>query len=94
MQSIDNDNCTDFKTINGLEAEHVLEMANVTPCTNFCFNFPALESFMPLTYMSKLHGIVDLIKVIVITASALVLPTVSVSYQAQLLSNSYPFTAH
>jgi fatty acid synthase subunit alpha, fungi type len=41
------------------EAECVLQTVNVTPLTNFCFDFPALESFEPLAD-------VDLDKVIVI----------------------------
>jgi fatty acid synthase subunit alpha len=57
----------DFKVINGLEAEHVLQTVNITPRTNFHFDFPTLESPESLSNLLHLQGIIDLDKVIVIT---------------------------
>jgi fatty acid synthase subunit alpha, fungi type len=73
-RAIAKDNSADFKTINGSEAERVLQTVNVTPRANFRFDFPALESFESLADVSKLHGMVDLDKVIVITGFAEVGP--------------------
>ena len=37
------------------------------PCANFLFDFPALESSESLANLSKLQGVIDLEKVIIIT---------------------------
>ena len=37
------------------------------PCANFLFDFPALESSELLANLSKLQGVIDLEKVIIIT---------------------------
>ncbi|KAF7965824.1 hypothetical protein HWV62_41719, partial [Athelia sp. TMB] len=66
-RAIAKDNSADFKIINGLEAERVLQTVNVTPRANFRFDFPTLESSESLSDISKLQGMVDLEKVIVIT---------------------------
>ena len=39
----------------------------MTPRANFCFDFPALESSESLVDLSKLQGVINLEKVIVIT---------------------------
>ena len=73
-QAIAWDNSADFKIINGLQAERVLQTINVTPCANFRFDFPALEPTESLADVAKLQGMVDLDKVIVITGFAEVGP--------------------
>lgn len=73
-RAIARDNSADFKIINGLEAERVLQTVNVTPRANFRFDFPTLESTESLADLSKLQGMVDLEKVIVITGFAEVGP--------------------
>jgi fatty acid synthase subunit alpha, fungi type len=65
-RAIARDNAADFKITNSLEAEHVLQVVNVTPRTNFRFDFPALEAYKSLADVTKLQGMVDLNKVIVI----------------------------
>ena len=42
----------------------------MTPRANFCFDFPALESSESLVDLSKLQGVINLEKVIVITGFA------------------------
>lgn len=66
-RAIAKDNSADFKIINGLEAERVLQTVNVTPRANFRFDFPTLETSESLSDVAKLQGMVDLDKVIVIT---------------------------
>ncbi|KAF7374647.1 Fatty acid synthase subunit alpha [Mycena sanguinolenta] len=61
------DNSADFKIINGVEAERLLQTVNVTPRANFRFDFPTLESYESLSDLSSLRGMVDLDKVMVIT---------------------------
>ena len=73
-RSIARDNAADFKTINGVEAERVLQTVHVTPRANFQFDFPALESADSLADLSKLSGMLDLDKVIVVTGFAEVGP--------------------
>ncbi|KDQ57051.1 hypothetical protein JAAARDRAFT_35647 [Jaapia argillacea MUCL 33604] len=73
-RSIARDNAADFKTINGGEAERVLQSVNVTPRANFRFEFPSLESTESLEDLSQLRGLIDLDKVIVITGFAEVGP--------------------
>ena len=53
--------------MNGTDAEQLLQTVNVTPHANFCFDFPALESSESLVDLSKLQGVINLEKVIVIT---------------------------
>ena len=73
-RAVARDNAADFKTINGVEAERVLQTVNVTPRANFKFDFPQLESAESLEDLSKLRGLVDLEKVIVVTGFAEVGP--------------------
>jgi fatty acid synthase subunit beta len=73
-RAIAKDNAADFKITNGLEAERVLQVVNVTPRANFRFDFPALEAYESLADVTKLQGMVDLDKVIVITGFAEVGP--------------------
>jgi fatty acid synthase subunit beta len=72
-RAIARDNAADFKGINlnGLEVERVFQTVNITPRTNFRFDFPALESPESLAH---LQGIIDLNKDIVITGFAEVGP--------------------
>lgn len=73
-RAIARDNALDFKVINGAEGERVLQSVNVVPRANFKFDFPALESTSSLEQLSKLRGLIDLEKVVVITGFAEVGP--------------------
>jgi fatty acid synthase subunit alpha, fungi type len=73
-RAIARDNAADFKVINGVDAERVLQTVNVTPRANFKFEFPALETVESLAKLSKLKGLIDLDKVIVNTGFAEVGP--------------------
>ena len=66
-RAVARDNAADFKTINGVEAERVLQTINVTPRANFKFEYPELEPLESLADVSKLRGMLDLDKVIVVT---------------------------
>jgi fatty acid synthase subunit alpha, fungi type len=72
--AIARDNAADFKITNCLEAECVLQVVNVTSRANFHFDFPALEAYKSLADVTKLQGMVDLDKVIVIIGFAEVGP--------------------
>ncbi|KIM74576.1 hypothetical protein PILCRDRAFT_14343 [Piloderma croceum F 1598] len=52
--AIAKDNAAEFKITSSLEVEHVLQVVNVTPCTNFLFNFPALETYKSLANVTNL----------------------------------------
>ncbi|TFY76669.1 hypothetical protein EWM64_g7343 [Hericium alpestre] len=69
-RAIARDNSAEFKVINGVEAERVLQTVNVTPRANFRFDFPELESAETLENLAKLRDVVDLDKVCVITGFA------------------------
>ncbi|KAI0368773.1 fatty acid synthase [Pilatotrama ljubarskyi] len=73
-RAIARDNAADFKTINGVEAERVLQTVNVTPRANFQFSFPALEPQESLADLAHLRGMLDLDKVVVVTGFAEVGP--------------------
>ena len=73
-RAIARDNAADFKVVNGVEAERVLQTVDVTPRANFQFSFPALESPESLLSVSQLRGMVDLEKVVVVTGFAEVGP--------------------
>lgn len=73
-RAIARDNAADFKVVNGVEAERVLQTVNVTPRANFQFAFPELESTESLNPFTQLRGMLDLEKVIVITGFAEVGP--------------------
>jgi fatty acid synthase subunit beta len=73
-RAVARDNAADYVTINGSEAERVLQTVNVTPRANFRFDFPSLESAESLKNLSHLQGLIDLDKVVVITGFAEVGP--------------------
>ncbi len=73
-RAIARDNAADFKVVNGVEAERVLQTVNVTPRANFQFAFPEFESTESLKPFTQLRGMLDLEKVIVITGFAEVGP--------------------
>ncbi|KAF5382044.1 hypothetical protein D9615_004428 [Tricholomella constricta] len=66
-RAIARDNSADFKIINGVEAERLLQTVDVLPRANFQFNFPALETNESLSDVTHLRGLIDLEKVIVVT---------------------------
>ncbi|CAE6460687.1 unnamed protein product [Rhizoctonia solani] len=73
-RAIARDNAADFKIVNGNEAERALQTVTVTPRANHRYNFPELEAPEALEELSKLQGLVDLEKVIVVTGFAEVGP--------------------
>ncbi|TFK75163.1 fatty acid synthase [Pluteus cervinus] len=73
-RAIARDNAADFKVTHGVEAERVLQTVDVLPRANFNFEFPALAPAASLDDLSKLRGLIDLEKVIVITGFAEVGP--------------------
>ncbi|THH15787.1 hypothetical protein EW146_g4747 [Bondarzewia mesenterica] len=73
-RAITRDNSAEFKVINGVEAERVLQTVNVTPRANFRFEFPQLEPAESFEHLSKLRDVIDLEKTIVITGFAEVGP--------------------
>ncbi|RDB25744.1 Fatty acid synthase subunit alpha [Hypsizygus marmoreus] len=73
-RAIARDNSADFKIINGVEAERLLQTVDVLPRANFQFNFPTLESNASLSDVAHLRGLIDLEKVVVITGFAEVSP--------------------
>jgi fatty acid synthase subunit alpha len=66
-RAIARDNAAEFKTINGVEAERVLQTVNVTPRANFRYEFPELETVQSLEDLAQLRDVIDLEKVVVIT---------------------------
>ncbi|KZW02887.1 fatty acid synthase [Exidia glandulosa HHB12029] len=73
-RAIAKDNAADFKVENGVDAERVLQTVSVTPRANFKFEFPRVPSSESLEDLSKLQGMLDLDKVIVVTGFAEVGP--------------------
>lgn len=73
-RAIAKDNAAEFKTINGVEAERLLQTVNVLPRANFRFEFPDLEPVESLSDVAQLRGLIDLEKVIVVTGFAEVGP--------------------
>ncbi|KAF9648674.1 fatty acid synthase [Thelephora ganbajun] len=73
-RAIARDNAADFKVINGIEAERILQTVYVTPRANFKFDFPTLPSAESLQGLSKLRNLIDLDRVIVNTGFAEVGP--------------------
>ncbi|KAG6910835.1 hypothetical protein DXG01_007150 [Tephrocybe rancida] len=73
-RAIARDNSADFKVVNGVEAERLLQTVDVLPRANFQFNFPTLESNDSLSDLSHLRGLIDLEKVAVVTGFAEVGP--------------------
>lgn len=66
-RAITRDNSADFLVTKGGEAERVLQTATVTPRANFKFEFPGLEPVDAFSDISKLRGLIDLDKVVVVT---------------------------
>ncbi|KAJ7745730.1 fatty acid synthase [Mycena metata] len=62
------------KSSTGVEAERLLQTVNVTPRANFRFDFPTLEPYENFSELSRLQGMVDLDRVMVITGFAEVGP--------------------
>ncbi|CUA68512.1 fatty acid synthase subunit beta, fungi type [Rhizoctonia solani] len=73
-RAIARDNAADFKVVNGNKAESALQTVTVTPRANHRYNFPKLEAPEALEELSKLQGLVDLEKVIVVAGFAEVGP--------------------
>ncbi|KAG8905251.1 3-oxoacyl-[acyl-carrier-protein] synthase [Tulasnella sp. 403] len=69
-RAVTRDTAADYKIINGVDAERVLQTVPITPRANFKFDFPKLESVESLADLSKLQGLIDLEKVIVVTGFA------------------------
>ncbi|KAE9386702.1 hypothetical protein BT96DRAFT_1083443 [Gymnopus androsaceus JB14] len=73
-RAIARDNAADYKILNGVDAERLIQTVNILPHANFCFNFPDLETQETLVNFTKLCGLIDLEKVIVVTGSGEVGP--------------------
>ncbi|KAH7106327.1 fatty acid synthase [Auriculariales sp. MPI-PUGE-AT-0066] len=73
-RAIAKDNAADFKIENGGDVERIMQIVTVTPRANFKFDFPAIETTESLQDLSKLQGLLDLDRVIVITGFAEVGP--------------------
>ncbi|KAF5337956.1 hypothetical protein D9757_014846 [Collybiopsis confluens] len=73
-RAIARDNAADFKVLNGVDAERLIQTVDVLPRANFRFNFPELESQDTLIDVTKLRGVLDLEKVMVITGTGEVGP--------------------
>jgi fatty acid synthase subunit beta len=69
-RSIARDNAADYKILNGVEAQRLLQTVSVVPRANFRFDFPALEPTSSLQNIAYLRGLIDLEKVIVVTGFA------------------------
>jgi len=66
-RAITRDNAADFKVINGVEAERLMQTVDVQPRANFRFEYPSLESSESLSDLAHLQGLLDLEKVVVVT---------------------------
>ena len=73
-RAVTRDVSADYKTLNGVEAERVLQSVPVTARANFKPDFPQLEDPASLSDLSSLQGLIDLEKVIVVTGFAEVGP--------------------
>jgi fatty acid synthase subunit beta len=73
-RAVAKDNAADFKIENGGEIESVMRTISVTPRANFKFEFPTIESTESLSDVSKLQGMLDLDRVVVVTGFAEVGP--------------------
>ena len=69
-RAIARDNSADFKVVNGVEAERLLQTVHVAPRANFRFKSPTLESIESLKDVSQHRGMIDLDK----SSSLLILP--------------------
>jgi fatty acid synthase subunit alpha len=69
------DNSADFKVSSGSDAEAVQQKVNIAPRANFTLPFPKLaENFDAQSDLTKIRGLIDLDKVIVVTGYAEVGP--------------------
>ncbi|KAE9399788.1 fatty acid synthase [Gymnopus androsaceus JB14] len=73
-RAIARDNAADYKILNGVDAERLIQTVDVLPRANFRFNFPDLETQETLVDVTKLRGLIDLEKVMVVTGSGEVGP--------------------
>ncbi|KAG8968299.1 3-oxoacyl-[acyl-carrier-protein] synthase [Tulasnella sp. 419] len=73
-KALTRDSSADYKVINGVDAERVLQSVPISPRANFKYDFPKLESPESLSELAKLRGLIDLDKVLVITGYAEVGP--------------------
>lgn len=73
-RAIARDNAADYKILNGVDAERLIQTVDILPRANFRFNFPDLETQETLVDFTKLRGLIDLEKVIVVTGSGEVGP--------------------
>ncbi|KAG1720735.1 hypothetical protein EDB19DRAFT_1963641 [Suillus lakei] len=73
-RAIARDNALDFNVINEVVGEWVLQTVNVVLRANFTFKFLTLEPTSSLQDLEKLHGNIDLEKVVIITGFAEVGP--------------------
>ncbi|KAE9384551.1 hypothetical protein BT96DRAFT_950481 [Gymnopus androsaceus JB14] len=68
-RAIAHDNATDYKILNGVDAECLIQTVDVLPHANFRFKFPDLETQETLINVTKLCDLIDLEKVMVVTGS-------------------------
>ncbi|TIB03399.1 hypothetical protein E3P94_00662 [Wallemia ichthyophaga] len=73
-RAISADNAADFATVNGVEAEGLYKEVKVAPRANFKYGFPDIAKPKALGDLSKLEGMMDLDKVVVVTGFAEVSP--------------------
>lgn len=73
-RAISMDNSLDFKTTRGAEAEQIHLQVKVLPRANFSLPFPELKPFDATSELTKLRGLIDLEKVVVMTGYAEVGP--------------------
>ncbi|KAE9396321.1 hypothetical protein BT96DRAFT_996816 [Gymnopus androsaceus JB14] len=67
--AIAHDNATDYKILNRVDTECLIQTVDVLPRANFRFKFPDLETQETLINVTKLCDLIDLEKVMVITGS-------------------------
>ena len=72
--AIARDNAADYKILNGVDAERLIQTVDVLPRADFRFKFPDLETQETLVDVTKLRGLIDLEKVMVVTGSGEVGP--------------------
>ena len=69
-RAISSGNSADFAVINGVEAEGLYKEVKVAPRANFKYGFPQLNKPEAFGDLSKLEGMIDLDKVVVVTGFA------------------------
>lgn len=73
-RAIAKDNSLDFKITRGVEAESIHHQVKVLPRAAFSLPFPELKPFDATSELTKLRGLIDLEKVVVMTGYAEVGP--------------------